>query len=177
MKYTRYITFAFYYINHHQTFHSLWDGFQSQLHPHKAGGTPEKPELLRFYIRPRILLTLYLQPDGCATPPALCTCHERTFPRWQTPFPDVIESRARGTGGVQARRGGRRGAGKKPLSDPAPQPNVHQVKLSSRWLLRRKATYLRGKTHRHLLFALPFPPSHLRSVSSVSIYSKVTESP
>lgn len=100
-----------------------------------------------------------------ATPPAPCTCHERTFPRWQTPYPSAIERRARGTGGVRARQGDRQGAGKKSfcsssescwaLSDPALQPN--RVKLSSRWLLRRKAMHLKDEKCSFLLLAPPFP--------------------
>jgi len=71
-----------------------------------------------------------------------------------------------GTGGVQACRGGRTGAGKKPfcssseswaLSDPALRPNIHQVKLSSQRLLRRKAMHLKGEKRSHLLLASPLP--------------------
>lgn len=96
-----------------------------------------------------------------ATSPAPCTCHGRTFPRWRMPYPSAIKRRARGTGGVRARRGDRQGAGKKSfcsssescwaLSDPALQPS--RVKLSSRWLL---LMHLKD----FLLLAPPFPAPH-----------------
>lgn len=120
-------------------------------------------------------------------PLALCASHKGTSTRWQTPDPGIAEHRAQGTRGVQAGREAREGLGRKreALLRAAPYQNQlygpAPTQLRSPWLLENSdaAALERHKTQPPLA-CMPPPnpaPSHLLSVSSVSVYSKVTESP